>query len=741
MTMKRWMHRAVLLAALLLVFVHGQAAAHANLLRATPEPNSVHPEAPPEIILEFSEALEATGSAIELLDAAGQRLTTPQARVDPADATVMRLALPRLDPGVYTVAWRALSAVDGHLTRGVYPFIVGRGVATPQVATSAGPEPGNFGEARPLDVLARVLALIGGALVVGGFGMHLALWGPVRATLRLPPESGDRRLGRMVAVGLGLLGGGALLALLAQLQALGSLRTLGALLLESRFGGDWILRVILLELLAVVAHRAVRRGDRLLLLLGLALAGGLLATTTALSHSAAVKEDRAAAVLNDWVHLAAASLWIGGLVHFLIVSVPALRSAPPDRWERGLGMLVRRFSVLGIASVAALIITGLYSGWLHVGSIEALRATAYGQTLLVKLVLLVPLLGLAGLNLLHWRRRLGTAESARHGFVRTLRAETVTGLVVLAVVGVLTGLGPAKSALEARQTAALTLRETVGPLRAALTIRPPRPGPARFEVVLTDASGDPYDNARRVRLQFTPPDPSLGASEATAEPQGGGHYVAEGAFLSITGRWRVELQIQRPDGYDLFTRYDLTVDQSVQPAANETGGSGLGNWLGWGLIGVGLGVTLLSFWLRRQREFVALSVLVLAIGILLLVTGGLQALDLTALSGAAASTTNPVPPTDASIARGRVLYGQHCAACHGATGRGDGPAAAGLNPGPADLQVHVPLHTDAAIFDWITNGIPGSAMLAQGEAIRPEDRWNIINYLRVLVSSPTGRGE
>ncbi|MCZ7567886.1 MAG: cytochrome c [Ardenticatenaceae bacterium] len=167
----------------------------------------------------------------------------------------------------------------------------------------------------------------------------------------------------------------------------------------------------------------------------------------------------------------------------------------------------------------------------------------------------------------------------------------------------------------------------------------------------------------------------------------------------------------------------------------------MGNWLGWGLIGVGLGVTLLSFWLRRQREFVALSVLVLAIGILLLVTGGLQALDLTALSGAAASTTNPVPPTDASIARGRVLYGQHCAACHGATGRGDGPAAAGLNPGPADLQVHVPLHTDAAIFDWITNGIPGSAMLAQGEAIRPEDRWNIINYLRVLVSSPTGRGE
>jgi mono/diheme cytochrome c family protein len=46
-----------------------------------------------------------------------------------------------------------------------------------------------------------------------------------------------------------------------------------------------------------------------------------------------------------------------------------------------------------------------------------------------------------------------------------------------------------------------------------------------------------------------------------------------------------------------------------------------------------------------------------------------------ALSARAQELTNPIPATEASVARGRELYGQLCAACHGVQGRGDGPTS------------------------------------------------------------------
>ena len=53
-------------------------------------------------------------------------------------------------------------------------------------------------------------------------------------------------------------------------------------------------------------------------------------------------------------------------------------------------------------------------------------------------------------------------------------------------------------------------------------------------------------------------------------------------------------------------------------------------------------------------------------------------------------------------------------------------------PAPVDLTVHVPLHSDAAIYTWITAGIPGTAMPAFEEELTDEQRWSIVNYLRTL---------
>ena len=61
-----------------------------------------------------------------------------------------------------------------------------------------------------------------------------------------------------------------------------------------------------------------------------------------------------------------------------------------------------------------------------------------------------------------------------------------------------------------------------------------------------------------------------------------------------------------------------------------------------------------------------------------------------------------------------------------------------INPRPADLTVHgVPgVHTDAQLFDWITNGLPGTRMPAWKPIISDTNRWNLVNYIRFLAAPP-----
>src|SRR5829696_5967040 len=69
-----------------------------------------------------------------------------------------------------------------------------------------------------------------------------------------------------------------------------------------------------------------------------------------------------------------------------------------------------------------------------------------------------------------------------------------------------------------------------------------------------------------------------------------------------------------------------------------------------------------------------------------------------------------------AIERGAAIFTANCIACHGTGGRGDGPAAAELDPTPADLtsEMHR-AHPDEDYVNWITNGVPDSAMPAFGD--------------------------
>jgi methionine-rich copper-binding protein CopC len=100
------------------------AFAHAHLVRATPAAGGTVQAAPSEVTLRFSEKLEPKFSSVVVRDSAGKQVTKGDAAVDKADRMVIRVLLPQLEPGVYTVEWRAVSA-DTHKVNGNFTFKVG----------------------------------------------------------------------------------------------------------------------------------------------------------------------------------------------------------------------------------------------------------------------------------------------------------------------------------------------------------------------------------------------------------------------------------------------------------------------------------------------------------------------------------------------------------------------------------------------------------------------------------------
>lgn len=106
---------------------------------------------------------------------------------------------------------------------------------------------------------------------------------------------------------------------------------------------------------------------------------------------------------------------------------------------------------------------------------------------------------------------------------------------------------------------------------------------------------------------------------------------------------------------------------------------------------------------------------------------------------------DPTPDSPATVAKGKALFQQSCALCHGPVGRGDGALAPTLFPHPVNLQLHVPQHAPGEIHYWISNGIPGTSMPAWQDIdaatgkprLADEDRWAIIRYLQALARGET----
>tara|TARA_R110001592_G_scaffold64751_2_gene198885 strand:+ start:12564 stop:12986 length:423 start_codon:yes stop_codon:yes gene_type:complete len=92
---------------------------------------------------------------------------------------------------------------------------------------------------------------------------------------------------------------------------------------------------------------------------------------------------------------------------------------------------------------------------------------------------------------------------------------------------------------------------------------------------------------------------------------------------------------------------------------------------------------------------------------------------------------NPFVDNEAELVKGKKLYNQMCAVCHGAKGKGDGVAGAALNPKPTNFTLaSVQAQSDGAIFWKLSEG--RTPMASYKTMLKEDQRWQLVNYIRTF---------
>ncbi len=629
--------------------------AHGSLSQSDPPANAVLPTAPEVIRLWFTEPLEPEFSSITLRDGTGERVDTPPSQVAPDDPMQLQLVPGDLPDGVYTVAWRVVSSADGHLTVGSFPITIGEAAA----GQSAAPL---IDETIPFDsAVVRWLNFISLALLVGGVAFMLFVW---RLAFPQPYPAVETPVRRLLWLGWVFTGLTTGLILLLQVSIIteGSLwaalssSAFGQVISGTRFGTLWLVRVGLWLMFGGLLYRA--KVDNRLYGGVFAVGSGMLLVHSLFSHASAA-QDSFAAVAADWLHMLATAVWVGGLATFVLVIGVIRRHRDPA--APALGALVAYFSNTARVAVAILIATGLYLAWLQVGSPEGLFTTNYGRVLVIKGVLILPLLLIAGVNLLVTQRAL---LAGREIWGRRLRRlvgmELALTVGILAAVGTMTAIAPARSTLALREAVPRPVSDRPfydsyfnDNIHVDLEITPGWAGENTFTIRIYTHEGDPITDASLIRLRFDNLDEDVGQSELRPEHAGDGVYRVEGANLSVPGNWRIRATVQRPNQFDIVYDYLPTIQlrpAAVAPPIDDTipGVERTLALLVMGLLWLGIGGLFAGeSRLRLRLGAGMLSLLLLLIGAIFILSGLFAADTLAADAPDAAPDAAPAPNTPA----------------------------------------------------------------------------------------------
>ena len=416
------------------------AAAHAAFLSAQPEPGTRLEAGPAEISLSFTEPLNGDLSDGDLVDlATGEKVTS--AVFTRGRELVLRPQV-RLEKAPYSVEWHTVSTLDGHALEGSFSF----GVQTAAASGEHTIEQSPLARAGWLRIGARALLYVALFYFAGGLFTAALISRGGGPSAWLVPEALGSRIGdrqglakrawvRTIDAGWYAAIAACTVALLEATDAAGGLGPQGIsdYLLSSSAGMARAWTAPLLVIAALLARRLSAVAVPWLALAFL---------SVSFSGHANSAEFSGPAIFNDWLHLLAGGIWLGGMAQIALTWIPRLRGADRGLRRAVMGSVLPRFGEIAVPAFLVVALTGLTSAIFQLGHFDALWSSAYGRVLMVK-VALVGLIALASYaHAIRLRPRLLAAnphppKGAERRHWRLLSAEPALGVAVLAVAAAL----------------------------------------------------------------------------------------------------------------------------------------------------------------------------------------------------------------------------------------------------------------------------------------------------------------
>lgn len=523
---------AVVLGAL--VLLAAPAGAHAQLVSTSPASGARLDAAPEVLEVRFTEGVQADDEAVRLFDAGGERLDLSGVERDDG-AKILRAMPGELGDGGYVLTWRVVS-LDGHPISGGVTWRVGDGTAVDQsllqelLNAEGGDEAVSVAAA-----VARALLFASLLVLVGALTFLLLVW---------PDGAGDARLvataraSVAVATLTTVLGMGLQGADVAG-KALSHAFTAGAVAdtLDTTYGQTALLRLVALFVLAGLVWRlapTVVRGIRWRLVTQVAAV--VVLASLGLGGHARTGRWAGIALPVDVAHLLGAAVWIGGLVVLAGVVLPHDDELTPR--------IAARFSTIAAVAVAVVVATGTFQAVRQVGGLDGLRDTNYGKLLALKVVAVLAIVGLGAYSRSLVRARVGDDpaeldDADLHRAVRrSVLAETVVAVVVVALTSLLVAADPARSV----EAAAFEQVRLVDTTQLTLVAAPARSGPVDVHLYADDPNiGLTADLEANATMAL--PDRGIPPVEIPIRYAGRGHWSAYDVDIPISGRWRVEVEV------------------------------------------------------------------------------------------------------------------------------------------------------------------------------------------------------
>jgi copper transport protein len=404
------------------------AFAHATLQKTSPGFQQRLQVAPTRIVLQFDQHVTVFPDFVKVYSAGGKVVSGPT-RTLPDSRFVVAPIVGKLPRGPYTVRWREISS-DGHVGAGVFTF----GVRYPAPAVTAA-----YGASGPTrsEHIVRWLYFIALALVLGGLVFRLVILpGPLSEKL-------ENRFYLVVGIGAtGVLEVGITAFLLRAEDALQLPFTgflygdLSPVANGTRFGSAFIAMTLGFALVTAIVYLAWLAEDYRILWAALPIALVFASGLSLSGHSAADRGHSWKSELADWVHLSAASIWIGGLIMLVLVVWPKAPELRRDAFVR--------FSRMATVLIALVLAAGTYLAILRLPKLDDLWTTSYGRTLLIKLSLVAAALCWGAVH--HFVARPALSKPGAEGVLgrlsRSMIGESAVGIAVLLVAAVLVDSRP-----------------------------------------------------------------------------------------------------------------------------------------------------------------------------------------------------------------------------------------------------------------------------------------------------------